>query len=155
MSWQSSQTAADRFFACLPYLLPIVEVAPFGRFIFSQFPIVQNLYLPLAPLIILKNTSFGGILLFFLLFLGVVSNPRVSRFIRFNALQSILIGVLLFLCGLIVNFIPIVGVVEVLSNVIFLGTIVACFYSMICSALGKYTEIPQLSETTHLQIDRF
>jgi uncharacterized membrane protein len=160
MSWQSSQTAADRFFACLPYLLPIVEVYSFGRFIFQQFPIVQNFYLPLAPLAMVNSSPFGGFLLFFLLYLGVVMNPRISRFIRFNALQSILIGILISLCGLIFSYIlkpllPVQIVIEVLMNVIFLGTIAACVYGIICSALGKYAEIPQLSDAAYIQIDRY
>jgi uncharacterized membrane protein len=160
MNWQSSQTAADRFFGCLPYLLPIVDVASFGMFIFQQFPIVAQLYLPLQPLMDLNNSSFGGLILFFGLYLGVVINPKISRFIRFNTLQAILIGILISLCGIVLSYLllPIIGkgvVTQVLMNVIFLGTMAMSVYGMVMSALGKYTEIPQLSETAQMQVDRY
>jgi uncharacterized membrane protein len=159
MSWQSSETAADRFFACLPYLLPIVEVYSFGQFIFAQFPIVQSFYLPLAPLMTINN-GWGGLLLFFLLYMGVVINPRISRFIRFNTLQSILIGILLSLVGLILRNILLpmlsVGILsQLLMNVVFLATIAVSIYGILFSALGKYAEIPQLSDAAYIQIDRY
>ena len=31
MSWRGSTTIPDRIFACLPYLLPIIEVFVFGQ----------------------------------------------------------------------------------------------------------------------------
>jgi uncharacterized membrane protein len=103
---------------------------------------------------------FGGFLLFFLLYLGVVANPRISRFIRFNALQSILIGILLSLFGLIFSYIllpmlPIAVVIQLLMNGIFLGTMAVSIYGILFSALGKYAEIPQLSDAAHMQIDRY
>jgi uncharacterized membrane protein len=159
MSWQSSETAADRFFGSLAYLLPIADVFFFGKFVFAQFPIVEQLYQPIAPLLALNN-GIGGFLLFLGLYIGVVINPRISRFIRFNVLQSILIGILLSLCGLLLQYIllPIPGtgaVIEVLMNTVFFGTWAMAGYGIIMSALGKYTEIPQLSETAQMQIDRY
>jgi Chloroplast import apparatus Tic20-like len=170
MSWQSSQTAADRFFGGLPYLLPIIEVFSFGIFIFQQFPVVAQLYLPLTPLMVIygaiNGTTVGGfgvgsLIFFLILYLGVVTNPRIHRFIRFNTLQAILIGILLSLCGIILSYVllPLLGIGsaahQVISNIIFLGTIAMSVYGIICAALGKYTEIPQLSETAQMQIDRY
>ncbi len=159
MSWQSSQTAADRFFGSLVYLLPIVDAYSFGRFVFEQFPIVEQLYQPLFPLMLIYSLPFGGFILFLGLYLGVVNNPRISRFIRFNTLQAILIGILLSLCSLVLKYIlfPIIGsgiVTQVLMNVIFLGTIAMSVYGIAMSALGKYAEFAQLSETAHMHIDR-
>ena len=37
--------------------------------------------------------GLGGLLLFFVLFLGVVRNPNVPYFVRFNALQALLIDI--------------------------------------------------------------
>jgi uncharacterized membrane protein len=160
MSWQSSETAGDRFFGSLAYLLPIADVYFFGRFVFSQFPILEQIYQPLAPLLAINNDRIGGFLLFFGLYIGVVINPRISRFIRFNVLQSILIGILLSLCGLLLQYVllPIIGaspITEVLMNTVFFGTWAIAGYGIIMSALGKYTEIPQLSETAQMQVDRY
>jgi hypothetical protein len=160
MSWQSSQTAADRFFGGLAYLLPIVNVYFFGLFVFQQFPIVQQLYLPLAPLMAIENNRIGGLVLFLVLYAGVVANHRVSRFVRFNTLQAILIGILLSLCGMALQYflLPLIGggiVTQVLMNVVFFGTIAISFYGIAMSALGKYAEFAQLSETAHMHIDRY
>jgi uncharacterized membrane protein len=160
MSWQSSETPADRFFGSLAYFLPIADVFFFGRFVFAQFPIVEQLYQPLAPLLALNNDRIGGLLLFLGLYIGVVINPRISRFIRFNVLQSILIGILISLCGLLLQYVllPIIGaspITQVLMNTVFFGTWVMAGYGIIMSALGKYTEIPQLSETAQMQVDRY
>jgi uncharacterized membrane protein len=159
MSSQSSHTAADRFFGCLPYLLPIADVYVFGMFLFQEFPSLKQLYIPLAPLLMINNSGFGGFILFLGLYLGVVNNQNISRFIRFNTLQAILIGILISLCGLILRYVllPVIGmgqITQVLMNVIFLGTIAASGYGIIMSAMGEYTQIPQLSDTAQIQIDR-
>ena len=160
MSWQSSETAADRFFGSLAYLLPIADVYFFGQFVFRQFPILEQLYQPLAPLLAVNNSQIGGLLLFFGLYVGVVVNPRISRFIRFNVLQAILMGILLSLCGLLLQYVllPIIGMgllTQVLMNVVFFGTLAMAGYGIFMSALGKYTEIPQLSDNAQIQIDRY
>jgi uncharacterized membrane protein len=160
MSSSGSDIASDRFFGSLAYLLPILDVSSFGVFVFQQFPIVRQLYQLLAPLMFIYSIPFGSFILFLGLYIGVVNNPRISRFIRFNVLQSILIGILLSLCGLLLQYVllPIVGgsvVTQVLMNVVFLGTIALSFYGIAMSAMGKYTEFGQLSETAHTQIDRY
>jgi len=33
MTWRGSTTIKDRIFACLPYLLPLIEVFAFGEFL--------------------------------------------------------------------------------------------------------------------------
>ena len=159
MSWQSSQTIVDRLCGSLAYLLPIADVAFFGYFAVNDFPIFGNLYRSLAPVLQL-NSGFNGFILFILLYACVVVNPKVSRFIRFNVLQAILIGILLFLCGFPIRFalesnlLPIV-VIQVLMNTVFFGTWAMVVYGVIMSALGRYTEIPQLSQTAQMQIDRY
>jgi Chloroplast import apparatus Tic20-like len=159
MSSQSSETAADRFFGSLAYLLPIADVYFFGHFVFRQFPIVEEIYRPLAPLISL-NSGFGGFFLFLILYLGVAVNPRINRFIRFNVFQAILIGILISLCRLLLQAVvlKVLGegaLTEILMNTVFFGTLVMSGYGIVMSALGKYTEIPQLSETAQMQIDRY
>jgi uncharacterized membrane protein len=155
-----SHTAADRFFGCLPYLLPIADVYVFGMFLFREFPSLEQLYIPLTPLLTINNSGFGGLILFIGLYLGVVNNQKISRFIRFNTLQAILIGILISLCGLMLKYVllPVIGmgqIAQVLMNVVFLGTIAASGYGIIMSAMGEYTQIPQLSETAQIQVDRF
>jgi uncharacterized membrane protein len=158
MTWRSSTTPLDRTFACLPYLLPLLDGVLFSAPFFSQFPGFRVVLIPLAPLLaIYHGIPFAGLIVFFALFLLVVRNDSISHFIRFNAMQAILLDIILVLCNVILNLVlgPALGsglLMQTLYNVIFLGTIVAVVYSVVQSALGRYAEIPTLSEAVYMQV---
>jgi hypothetical protein len=160
MSWQSSHSVSDRVFGSLVYLLPILEVYAFGGLVFAQLPIVAQLYQPLLPLMLIYSIPYGGFILFLVLYLAVVKNPKVSRFIQFNTLQAILIGIAISLCGILINyillpiFVPAV-VTQVLSTVVFVAAISVAGYAIVMSALGKYTDVPKLSEAARISLDRY
>lgn len=157
MAWRGSTTVKDRIFASLPYLLPIISGLPFGSFLFRQFPALSVFLLPLQPvLFIYSKIPFAGLVVFFLLFLLVVRNEKIAHFIRFNTMQAILLDILLVLCSLVLEILlPALGsnlVTETLINMVFLGTVVACGYSIVQSLLGRYAEIPTLSEAVYAQV---
>jgi uncharacterized membrane protein len=157
MAWRGTTTVKDRIFACLPYLLPIIAALPFGTVLFRQFPALQILLLPLRPVLFIYSAiPFAGLVVFFLLFLLVVRNERIAHFIRFNTMQAILLDILLVLCSLLLQILlPALGnnlLTETLFNIIFLGTVVACGYSIVQSLLGRYAEIPTLSEAVYAQV---
>ncbi len=158
MSWQS-HTVADKVFSSLVYLLPIIEVYRFGDLVFAQLPIVAQLYQPLLPLMLIYSIPLGGFILFLVLYLAVINNPKISRFIRFNTLQAILIGIVISLCSIFLQyillpmFVPAV-IIQVLSTVVFVATLAIAGYAIVMSALGKYTDIPQLSEAARITLDR-
>ncbi len=157
MTWRGSTTAPDRIFAALPYLLPLVDVIPFGRFLFGQFPALQLLFIPLFPVLqIYQTVPFAGLIIFFALFLLVVRNERINHFIRFNTMQAILIDIVLILCTLVLSLLPQGGsgglFVETLFNVVFLGVLAAFVYSVAQSLLGRYAEIPTISDAVYMQV---
>ncbi|NEO18038.1 MULTISPECIES: Tic20 family protein [unclassified Moorena] len=156
MTWRGSTDVKDRIFAALPYLLPLIEVLPFGEFMLEQFPILKIIYLPLLPLISLYTLPFVGLIIFFVLFLAVVRNPQISHFVRFNTMQAILLDILLVLCRLLLPIlVQALGVnllTETLYNIVFLGILAACGYSMIQSLMGRYAEIPSLSQAVYSQV---
>ncbi|MBE9177078.1 hypothetical protein IQ268_00625 [Oculatella sp. LEGE 06141] len=157
MTWRGSITPLDRTFACLPYLLPLIDALAFGVFLFNQFPQFGVVFLPILPIVALYNSiPFVGLIVFFALFLLVVRNESINRFIRFNAMQAILLDILLILCNLILGLLgSALGgglIVETLYNVIFLGAIAAVVYSVVQSILGRYAEIPTLSDAVHMQV---
>jgi hypothetical protein len=157
MTWRGATDVKDRIFAALVYILPLIDALPFSQALFAQFPQVGLIYLPLQPFIaIYYSFPFAGIIIFFLLFLAVVRNERISHFIRFNTMQAILIDILLVLCGLLLRLL-LQGTgmnlfTETLYNVIFLGTLAACFYSIVQSALGRYADIPTISDAAYSQV---
>lgn len=158
MTWRGSTDTKDRIFAALVYLLPLYSAFAFGIFIFQQIPFLgAALAIVLTPLAFLYSSlgSFGSLIIFFVLFFAVVRNPRISHFIRFNTMQAILIDILVYLLGLALGFVARGGanlVVETLFNVVFLGAFAACVYSIIQSVIGKYADIPTISEAAYSQV---
>jgi Chloroplast import apparatus Tic20-like len=156
MTFRGTTTVADRIFAALPYVLPLLDVLPFGSFLLRQFPVLALIYLPLQPIMAIYSIPFASLIIFFVLFLAVVRNEKIAHFIRFNVMQAILIGIVLSLVSLAFSILgPVLGrnlLTETLFNIIFLGTLAASFYSIIQSALGKYAEIPGISEASYLQV---
>ena len=157
MTWRGTTTVKDRIFACLPYLLPLISAIPFGSFLFRQFPALQLLLLPLQPVLVIYNAiPFAGLVVFFLLFLLVVRNERIAHFIRFNTMQAILLDIVLVLLSLVLEIVlkavQFNLLTETLLNIVFLGTVAACGYSVVQSILGRYAEIPALSEAVYAQV---
>ncbi len=156
MTWRGSTTVSDRIFACLPYLLPLIDGLAFGQFLFEQFPVLKLLFIPLAPLIQIYSLPFASLVIFFALYLGVVRNENISHFIRFNAMQAILLDIVLMLCGLVLpilrNAFQIAFIAETLYNMVFLGVLAAFIYAIVQSSLGRYAEIPPISDAVYMQV---
>ncbi|MGD1700443.1 Tic20 family protein [Dapis sp. BLCC M229] len=156
MTWRGSTTVQDRIFACLPYLLPLLDGLVYGRYLFQQFPPLQLILIPLAPLLqIYRGIPFLGLIVFFALFLLVVRNNNISHFIRFNTMQAILLDIVLILCGLILSILggTLGGfILETLSNMIFLGILASFIYTVVQSAMGRYAEIPTISDAVYMQV---
>ncbi|MEM1170842.1 MAG: Tic20 family protein [Cyanobacteria bacterium P01_H01_bin.35] len=156
MTWRGSTTVQDRIFACLPYLLPLLDGLVYGKYLFQQFPPLQLILIPLAPLLqIYRGIPFFGLIVFFALFLLVVRNNNISHFIRFNTMQAILLDIVLILCGLILSILgQTLGgfILETLSNMIFLGILGSCIYTVVQSAMGRYAEIPTISDAVYMQV---
>ena len=157
MNWRGTTTVSDRIFASLPYLLPLLDGLGFAESLFSLFPQLNILIVPLLPfLYIYYGLPWASLIIFFALFLLVVRNPNISHFIRFNTLQALLVDILLILCRLMVNLIGGVGGLEFFvksfSNFIFLGVVAIVGYSVVQSCRGRYAEIPTLSEAVYMQV---
>ncbi|MBD2413338.1 hypothetical protein FACHB389_29640 [Nostoc calcicola FACHB-389] len=158
MTWRGSTTVWDRIFACLPYLLPLIDGLVFGSFLLREFPVLQVLLLPLQPVLIIYGSlgQFGQLIVFFALFLLVVRNEKISHFIRFNTMQAILLDIVIFLCSILVRILGQVPgtsfAIETVANTIFLGVVVAVGYSVIQSLIGRYAEIPAISDAVHMQV---
>lgn len=163
MAWRGSTSPTDRVFACIAYLLPVLDVLGFvgipllasGSFL---APLIGLIAQPLRPLLIFYYTTpFLPLAVFFALYLLVVRNETISHFIRFNAMQAILFGIVLSLFSILWQFALesiFTGtlVQDTLFNTIFLGTIVAVGYAIVQSALGRYAEIPTISEAAYTQV---
>ncbi|MCP9850333.1 Tic20 family protein [Cyanobium sp. Morenito 9A2] len=147
----------QRLLALLAYLLPWSEGVPFGRSLYGLFPALQWLTLPVVPVVLLQRlVPFGGFLLFLVLFLAVVRNPKVPYFIRFNVLQAILLDIVLVLLTLAFNVLltPLGAsfAIRTLSNTIYLGTLVLVLFAAVQCLRGKEADIPTVSEAVRMQL---
>ncbi|MBH8562089.1 hypothetical protein I8748_07860 [Nostoc sp. CENA67] len=157
MTWRGSTTISDRIFACLPYLLPLVEVITFGFFLLDQFPPLAVIF---APILILwsyyRRVRYAGMIIFFALWLLVVRNEKISHFIRFNTMQAILLDIIIFLFSILTDVVGLVPgggfAIQTLSTTIFLGIVVAVAFSAVQSILGRYAEIPAISDAVYMQV---
>ncbi|MEB3252537.1 MAG: Tic20 family protein [Cyanobacteriota bacterium] len=162
MNWSSSPTVRDRIFAALPYILPITAGIPYGVQLINQFPLFGFLLLPLSPLIrvymgLEQTIPFFGLLVFLALILLVVRNERISRFIRFNTMQAILLSFILAVFSLILSILNpslLFGelIASTLANMLFLGMVVSVGYSLVQTLRGEYAEIPTISDAVHMQV---
>lgn len=156
-----SATALDRAFAALSYVMPLASALAAGSYFFTflqvQAPAVLKaislILAPLQPLIALENSIFG-LFIFIALFVFVIRNTNISRFIRFNVLQAILVSFMISIVSLILDVLELTrGLVgETLLNVLFLGGMAIVIYSVAQSVLGRYAEIPTISDAVNMQM---
>ena len=84
------------------YMVPWADSLTFGNHLYIKYPFTQIIQIPAIPIIIIERSiPFGNLLLFLGIFIGIVRNNKVSYFLRFNALQSLLINIGI----IIINFI--------------------------------------------------
>jgi uncharacterized membrane protein len=157
MTWRGSTTVPDRIFACLPYLLPLIDGLMFGFSLLTQFPALQVILIPLQPIRLVYGSlgPFGQIIVFFALFLLVVRNEKINHFIRYNTMQAILLDIIVFLSGIALRIIALPGIdfaVQTVASIIFVGLVAAIGYSVGKSLMGRYAEIPTLSNAVYMQV---
>ncbi|MCO5546961.1 hypothetical protein L7F22_000400 [Adiantum nelumboides] len=149
---------AEKIAAASAYLLPFLDGVQYGRYFLTQFPQAQLAFQPLYPILrIYSSTPFASIAVFFGLYFLVVRNPNVSRYVRYNTMQAVMLDVLLILPSLVEGiYHPQSGVgLEIL--VVFYNTIffylVACFLIGSGSCLlGKTPRLPLVADAADAQV---
>ncbi len=162
---RSSIEPLDRLYACLPYLLPITAVVIFGAFLFIQFPLLLTAFLPIFELnkaLTISIIDFISIrfVVWFCVFLLVVRNYKVNHFIRFNAMQALLLDIIVALVRAITQLLDVLlgrlaffpFMVQIIASVTFLGIVGVFGYAIWQSVRGKYAEMPVISEVAYMQV---
>ncbi|WP_017303803.1 Tic20 family protein [Spirulina subsalsa] len=169
MTWRSSTTLQQRVLACLPYLIPMLQVLQLGGLVFSLVPPLTLVFFPLfliAPIYFFSLGGFaiGPLIVFFALFLLVVQNYKVAHFIRFNTLQAIMISLAAFLLQIVLEFFgmtqqalsPLGGsnslFMQILVTLIYLAATGSSIYAIVQCLRGRYAEIPAISEAVYNQV---
>ncbi|MEM6253398.1 MAG: Tic20 family protein [Cyanobacteria bacterium P01_D01_bin.156] len=168
MSWRSATEPSDKILGSLPYLLPLFDAVVVGGALFKLIanfpalaPVGQVLLLLVTPVMFAYNLipfGLGSIAVFFALFFLVVRNSNISHFIRFNTLQAILIGFIISIGSILLGLVSVPGlelITDTFYNVLLFGGVAAVGYSIFQCLMGRYPEIPTISEAVNIQIGRF
>ena len=131
------------------YTLPLNASIPFGLDFFDKYPFLNLLSFLTYPIqIIESSSSFGGLFLFIIIFAGLVRNPKVPYFVRYNACQALLLDIALIIISLFFGILPIVQ----LAPIIFIFTICIFIFSISQCINGVEPEIPLISKSVRMQI---
>ena len=147
----------QRLLGVLIYMLPWSDTIPFGRSLFVQFPLLELLALPALPLIILEQgVPFGSLLIFFLLFLAVVRNPKVPYFLRFNTLQALLVDIVVVLLGYAFQILlqPLSGafMLRTLTSTVLVAMLAIVIFALIECLRGREPDLPGISQAVRMQL---
>lgn len=156
------QGTTDRIVSCLPYILPLLDGDRYGRFIFAIFPPLGLLdAIVLGPFKILYGAIPFSQFIFFLGLTFLARNPEISRPIRFNMQQAVILDILLIFPSLF-GRLGSIGygmprmLVESGSNFVFYCLIASVGYAVFSNLTGKVpNKIPIISEATEMQIGPF
>ncbi|KAK8938012.1 hypothetical protein KSP40_PGU017477 [Platanthera guangdongensis] len=159
MSYHAVVPTSERIVAALSYSLPFLNSLHYGRFLFARFPPLGLAIEPLLPLMsAYRSLPYASFVAFFALYLGVVRNPSFGRFVRFNAMQAVVLDVLLALPALLQRIfgMPARGLgfrlLEVGYDVIFVFTAGCFLYGLVSCVLGKTPYLPLVASAADRQL---
>ncbi|GIL86018.1 hypothetical protein Vretimale_9059 [Volvox reticuliferus] len=153
----------DRIIAALPFLLPLLDGLPYAKFIMLQYPFVARAFAPVAPLMYIYHAfPFAPFLVFLAIYNGIVNNTSLPRFVRYHAMQAVLLDVLLIIPQVILNDVwkapsDELGLQAYILayNTLFLFTAVCSAYGMGSSLVGLTARLPLVAEAADYQVRDF
>tara|TARA_B100000941_G_scaffold283239_1_gene252546 strand:- start:107 stop:496 length:390 start_codon:yes stop_codon:yes gene_type:complete len=129
--------------------LPLKASLPFGYYFFSKFSFLNILDFITFPVVIIERSlPLGGLLFFLILYSGVVRNPKVPYYVRFNACQALLLDIALIIMTYFLRIVPLME----LGSIIFVFIIAIFIYSIFQCIYGVEPEIPFISKSVRMQI---
>ena len=151
-SWQ-------KLLGCFLYLLPWSDGVNFGRYLFQDFPFLEWLKYLALPIWLFEQIipfGLGSLVLFLAIFIAIARNQQVPYFLRFNALQALLINIGIFLLnyafGILIQ--PLGGrlIVSTLASTIFIAILTIIIFTFGECLQGKEPDLPGISEAVRMQL---
>ena len=141
----------------LLYMIPWADCLIFGNHLYIKYPFTQIIQIPAIPIIIIERLiPFGNLLLFLAIFIGLVRNNKVSYFLRFNALQSLLIniGVIIISYGFQIFFNPFgtTLIIRTFSSTLLISLFSIITYCVWSCLQGHEPDLPGISNATKMQL---
>ena len=141
----------------LLYMIPWADCLSFGKHLYIKYPFIQIIQIPAIPIIIIERSiPFGNLLLFLAIFIGIVRNNKVSYFIRFNALQSLIINIGILIISFIfeIFFNPFSNslIIRTFSSTLLFSLFAVIVYCVWSCTQGNEPDLPIVSEATKMQL---
>ena len=145
-----------KILAILLYMIPWADCLKFGNNLFTKYPFTEVIKLPAFPILFVRSLPLGDLLLFLIIFIGLVKNNKVSYFLRFNALQSLLITIGVIIISFIfdVFFYPFGStlIIRTLTSTLLISLFSMIVYCVWFCLQGKEPNLPGISTATKMQL---
>ena len=146
-----------RILGILLYMIPWSDSLIFGNHLFIKYPFIQIIQIPAIPIILIERSiPFGSLLLFFAIFIGLVRNNQISFFLRFNALQSLLLNIGIIIISFIfeIVFSPFLNslIIRTISSTLLISLFSVIVYCVWSCAKGSEPDLPGVSQATKMQL---
>ena len=154
----------ERSLSIVAFIFPFIEVTCyFGPKVFlsTDNSALRNFYLTHLVKISSFYTDNNLLIFIFMVWVFIMCSRGsipLSKYVRFNIIQAILLNIICSCSGVVFTFLPIVlresmiGIV--FANFLFLGILLLIAYASLLIAYGKYPTIPVLSEAAKLQVQQ-
>ena len=147
----------ERVLGVVLYMIPWSDAITFGNNLFIKYPLTQIIQVPAIPIILIERSiPFGSLLLFLGIFLGLVRNSKVSYFLRFNALQSLLINIGIIIVSFIFEIIfnPFLNslIIRTFSSTLLISLFSIIVYCVWSCTQGNEPNLPGISQATKMQL---
>ena len=147
----------ERLLGVLLYMIPWSDSLTFGNHLYIKYPFIQIIQIPAIPIILIERSiPFGSLLLFLAIFLGLVRNSKVSYFLRFNALQSLLINIGIIIASFIfeIIFSPFANslIIRTLTSSLLISIFLMIIYSVWSCTQGNEPNLPGISQAAKMQL---
>ena len=141
----------------LLYMIPWADCLTFGNHLYVKYPFTQIIQIPAIPIILIERSiPFGNLLLFLAIFIGLVRNTKISYFLRFNALQSLLINIGIIIVNFIfeIIFSPFLNslIIRTFSSTLLFSLFAVIVYCVWSCTQGNEPDLPIISEATKMQL---
>ncbi len=146
-----------RILGALLYMIPWSDSLTFGNHLYTKYPFTQIIQVPAIPIILIERSiPFGSLLLFLIIFVGLVRNSKVSYFLRFNALQSLLMNIGIIIVSFIFEIIFSPFINSLIFRTLFSTLLISLFsvivYCVWSCTQGNEPNLPGISQATKMQL---
>ena len=154
----------ERLISSLAFIFPFVEISSyFGPKVFlsTESTVLKTFYVNYVLKMSTFYTENTYVVFIFMVWVFITcsrGSVPLTKFVRFNVIQAILLNIICSCVGVIFTFPPVVlkesMLGSIFANFLYLGIILLIAYSSLLIAYGRYPSIPVLSDAARLQVQQ-